>query len=134
MRMQHRASLVLLFMAICFTLTGCMFERSVPAVDSRPVESASLRKQVMLLASKAGIPGNKIERSSTKELLLDIEFILNECHGYQGHILTDAEMSVLSNYLNDQPKILRTIKSYNNYMQIMRDKKIIAITENADEW
>ena len=89
-----------------------------------------MRQQVMLLASKTGIPEDKIKKSSTKELLVDIELKLNKNHIYDGKLLTADEMKILSNYLNDQHQILRTIKDYHHYMQLMQNKKIIVFPEN----
>lgn len=128
--MRHRALQTLLLISTFFLLAGCTYKHNVPVTHSQPIGFDDVRQQVMLLASKTGIPEDKIKESSTLELLVDIEIKLNSHQGYEGKILTDDEMSILSNYLNDQHQILRTIKSYHHYMQLMQNKKIIVFPEN----
>lgn len=128
--MRHRALQTLLLISTIFLLAGCTYKHNIPVTHSQPIGFDDVRQQVMLLASKTGIPEDKIKKSSTKELLVDIELKLNKNHKYDGKLLTADEMKILSNYLNDQHQILRTIKSYHHYMQLMQNKKIIVFPEN----
>lgn len=129
--MRCRALTNLLLTSISFfLLTGCVCRHNVHDSGSPHIKSDDVREQVMLLASKVGIPDDKIKKSSTKEILVDIELKLNEHHKYNGKILTAEEMDILSNYLNDQRHILRIIRNYHHYIQVVQDKKFIVLPES----
>lgn len=129
--MRHRAlTNLLLTSASIFFIAGCVCKHNVPVSGEQNIKSDNVRDQVVFLASKVGISDDRIKKSSTKEILVDIEVKLDENHKYDGKILTVEEMNVLSNYLNDQSHILRIIRNYHHYIQTMQYKKIIVLPES----
>lgn len=124
-----------------FWMTSCLFllffagctSDNIAINDSlNAKELSDIRKQTLHLAHRVGIPAEQAERSSTKELLSDIESKLNGSHEYIGSTLSDDELKLLTVYLNNKRDILNTIEQYHRYIQNSRTQRIIAIPKRDE--
>ena len=93
-------------------------------------ELTNTQEQIKKLAAKVGLPSNKIEQSSTLELLTDIEIALrNDDNYYFGKELSEYEIKLLSDYLASDQKTLETIKKYHQYIKNIRGKRVIVLPQ-----
>ena len=114
---------------IIFTLVGTAFLLSgchnyeLPKPPDLTHEMTQLRS----IAITCGVAESQTANMSMMELLTDIKIRLNDSEKYYGHTLSEKDVKTISIYLNDQSRIVKNIREYDQFIKKINGKKLIVL-------
>lgn len=122
--MKYNIFIIAIASAAVLCFSGCKVTK---IDDTSKQELKQLRDKVKQLAKKAGVPSDKVTRSSAEDLLIDIEIVLSNEDSYYGNRLNDKEIKLLDGFLAGQQQTLKTIKDYHEYLMRMKGERVIIL-------
>ena len=122
--MTHVIRYVVIVIMLGAVLSGCqLYSEPESKIQDLSLEMSQLRS----IAVACGTSESKIQTMTMKELLTEIQIVLNNPEQYFGHRLSVDELKKISIYLYDREEIIRTINDYNAFIEKIKDKKIIIL-------
>ena len=87
--------------------------------------------QLQKIATALGCPSRHSSQQDMQELITDIKIRLNETDEYHGRLLSENEKQQIKDLLYGEDQILKTLASYDLFIQKINHRQIIVLPEEA---